>query len=80
MRQPVTTHKPTPSPMDGVLPATARVELHRNVHCPEYNACIGQATRKGWAGFSCAKCPLFSQAQAPRAETFLRRQDDAGPL
>lgn len=68
------TNKPLPHPTAAApLRATANVAEHRNVYCPHYNSCIGEAEQKGWDGFTCRACPHFNVAvSGPRAEDFTR--------
>ncbi len=37
------------------------VPRHKNLDCPNYDACLDFALRMDWSGFSCKKCKNFYQ-------------------
>jgi hypothetical protein len=47
-------------------PKRAGVETHRNLHCQYYDHCLDEAVKRGWASFTCLKCPLYQIAAPPQ--------------
>ena len=62
---------PCPTPLAGALRDEESVEVERNLYCRNYDACLHLAVKKGWEGWSCAQCPLFShRGEEPEARDF----------
>lgn len=74
-QQPASPAQQRPNPVS-LAEVGARVcdpDKHRNVYCPRANECVTVALDKGWDGFACTKCPLYSQASGPSVADFLVR-------
>lgn len=53
---------PAPTPLDGPLRTEADVATHRRLYCGNYDRCLDESVRQGWAGFTCMHCPLRNVA------------------
>src|SRR5512140_1506315 len=62
---------PNPTPLTQLIRSESVVSGHRNLYCIHYDACLDVAVKLDWDSWSCEKCPLFAEHEAPR--------DFAGP-
>jgi len=67
-----------PTELRSVLKPDAPVECHRNLDCTRYDDCLDEAVRRGWASWSCARCPLIA-VRPPGDPVTLAAQDRRGP-
>ena len=58
LHKPVPTELTTPINLDGNRKLS--VEAHRNLFCPEYDACLNDAVKRGWNSFTCVRCPNYT--------------------
>ena len=62
---------PCPSPLPSALRDEAVVESQRNLFCSSYDACLHQAVKRGWDGWTCRHCPLHGRRDGePQARDY----------
>jgi hypothetical protein len=62
---------PGPEELKALIKMESRVETQRSLYCDRYGSCLDQAVQKGWASWTCARCPMFDrepEAGASRRE------------
>jgi hypothetical protein len=47
------------------------VSRHRHIECKNYDACLTHAIVKGWANFTCRRCPMFVENSDTNTVPFL---------
>ncbi len=57
---------PNPTPLTQLIRSESVVSGHRNLYCMHYDACLDVAVKLDWDSWSCEKCPLFPEHEAPR--------------
>jgi hypothetical protein len=57
---------PNPTPLMQLIRSESVVSGHRNLYCMHYDACLDVAVKLDWDSFTCEKCPLFAEHEAPR--------------
>lgn len=62
-----TSCKPRPTALKAVIKADTDITQFRNVYCRHYAGCIDVVVKKGWASFTCTRCPFYASEQTPRA-------------
>jgi len=63
----------------GALVKHEEVGLHRNLLCPDYDACLDDTLRHGWPSWTCGRCARFSlQRAAQRLELAHRAEQRLG--
>ncbi len=50
--------KPAPTPLDGPLRSEKDISTHRRIYCGHYHQCLNESIRRGWAAFTCVRCPI----------------------
>jgi hypothetical protein len=58
--------QPNPTPLAQLIRSESTVSGHRNLYCFHYDACLDVAVKLDWDSWSCEKCPLFAEHEAPR--------------
>jgi hypothetical protein len=53
-----------PVELKALIKAESRVEEQRSLFCDRYDACLDEAVARGWASWTCARCPEFALAAA----------------
>jgi hypothetical protein len=62
---------PCPSPLPCALRDEEAVTVQRNLFCPNYDACLHLAVKRGWEGWSCRQCSLRDfRVGVPEAREF----------
>lgn len=67
-----------PTELRAALKPDAPVEVHRNLECPRYDDCLDVAVARGWASWSCARCPLLC-VRPPGDPVAVEAQSRRGP-
>ena len=55
----------TPNPVELPAPINPEggkkqsVEMHRNLFCAHYDACLDEAVKRGWNSFTCLRCAFY---------------------
>jgi len=58
--------QPNPTPLTQLIRSESIVSGHRNLYCFHYDGCLDVAVKADWDSWTCAKCPLFAEHEAPR--------------
>jgi hypothetical protein len=57
---------PNPTPLTQLIRSESVVSGHRNLYCIHYDACLDVAVKMDWDSWTCEKCALFAEHEAPR--------------
>lgn len=52
-----------PAPINPEGGRKQSVELHRNLFCESYDACLDEAVKRGWNSFTCIRCPFYAASE-----------------
>jgi hypothetical protein len=58
--------QPYPTPLTQLIRSETTVAGHRNLYCLHYDGCLDVAVKLDWDSWTCEKCPLFDEHEAPR--------------
>ncbi len=56
-------HVQGPEELKALIRPESDVETQRSLYCGRYDFCLDEAVRKGWASWTCARCPAFAGAE-----------------
>ena len=48
-----------PAPINPEGGRKQSVEMHRNLFCAHYDACLDEAVKRGWNSFTCIRCAFY---------------------
>jgi hypothetical protein len=54
-----------PTELRALIKTESRVEQERSLFCERYGSCLDEAVEKGWASWTCARCPAFAGEPGP---------------
>lgn len=52
-----------PAPINAESGLGQSVEMHRNLFCGHYDACLDQAVKSAWNSFSCRRCVFYDTTE-----------------
>jgi hypothetical protein len=52
-----------PVELKALIKVESRIEEQRSLYCERYDACLDEAVERGWASWTCARCPRFPRAE-----------------